>query len=179
MTDADEPEPAQQLRCRTLAEPGGSEPHVAKVAYAKSMRAELSGAHGKEHVLRDSLYRTGFGAASESGSGAAATKRHRAARRHEADGLDDDVKCSHEGCPKPTAYFELGDKDKETRARLDEWTMLRCSGCDFNTHLIHLGADLRAQARKTAEDAIKTDAAGFRFAWRVAEFEWSAYPLYS
>jgi hypothetical protein len=155
VTDANES--AQQLRCRTVAEDGGSEPHVANVDYAKSVRRELNGATGKESVLRDSLYKTRFGA-SESGSGASGTKRHRAARRHETDGLDDDVKCSHEGCPKPTAYFELIDKDKENRARLDDWTMLRCSGCDFNTHLIHLAADLRAPARRTAEDAIKNDA---------------------
>jgi hypothetical protein len=155
MTDADES--AQQLRCRTVAEPGGSEQHVAKVAYAMSVRRELSGKHGQESILRDSLYKSKFGA-SESGSGASGTKRPRAERLHEADGPDDDVKCSHEGCPKPTAYFELSDKDKENRARLDDWTMLRCSGCDFNTHLIHLAADLRAPARRTAEDAIKTGA---------------------
>ena len=155
VTDADES--AQQLRYRTLAEPGGSEPHVAKVAYAKLIREELSGTHGKERALRDSFYKTRFGS-SESGSRACGMKRRRAERLHEADGPDDDVKCSHDDCPQPTAYFELGDKDKENRARLDDWTMLQCSGCDFHTHLIHLGADLRAPARKTAEDAIKDDA---------------------
>jgi hypothetical protein len=155
VTDADES--AQQLRYRTFAEPGGSEQHVACVAHAKSVRKELTGAHGKESVLRDSLYKTRFGS-SESGSGASGTKRSRADRLHEADGPDDDVKCSHDGCPKPTAYFELSDKDKENRARLDDWTMLQCSGCEFHTHLLHLGADLRASARKTAEDAIKNDA---------------------
>lgn len=155
VTDANES--AQQLRCRTLAEDGGSEPHVANVDYAKSVRRDHSGEHGPERVLRDSFYKHGFGA-SEVGSGASATKRRRAERRHAADGPDDHVKCSHADCPEPTAYFDLSDKDKENRARLDDWTMLGCSGCDLNTHLIHLGADRRTQARRTAEDAIKNDA---------------------
>ena len=101
VTDADES--AQQLRYRTFAEPGGSEQHVAYVARAKSTRKELTGVHGQESVIRDSFYKTRFGS-SESGSGASGKKRRRAERLHEADGPDDDVKCSYDDCSKPTAY---------------------------------------------------------------------------